>query len=97
MNSDEYLKMQETAANRVRDMQRKANSYSAPPKEHTEEAAKPSAPPTKKGKGAELLKMLNLNSIGMDSDRALIAAMMLLLVSESDDELLVLALLYVML
>ncbi len=97
MNSDDYLKMQETAANRVRDMQRKANSYSAPPKEQKEEPPKAAAPIIKKGKGAELLKMLNLNSIGMDSDRALIAAMMLLLVSESDDELLVLALLYVML
>ncbi len=41
--------------------------------------------------------MLNFKGIEMDSDRALILGMMLLLISQSDDELLILALIYIML
>lgn len=100
MNSEEYMKMQQSAADRVRDMQKRANTYTAPERAEKAAPAPPPAPPVRKGilsKGGELLKMLNFSGIEMDSDRALIAAMMLLLVSESEDELLILALLYIML
>ena len=44
-----------------------------------------------------LLDMFNFNKINMDNDRLLILAVCLLLASDSDDELLMLALLYIML
>lgn len=50
-----------------------------------------------KPRGLNLLNMLDLKSINMDSDRALILALVLLLSGEETDELLSLALLYIML
>lgn len=47
--------------------------------------------------GVSLLNMLNFKSIDMDSDRATILALCLLLSSEGADELLILALIYIML
>lgn len=41
--------------------------------------------------------MLNFKALKMDSDRTIILAVMLLLMGESSDELLILALLYIML
>ncbi len=47
--------------------------------------------------GPDLLRMLNFKNISMDSDRSLIIAVMLLLMGETGDELLLLALIYIML
>lgn len=109
MDSDEYYRMQESAEQRVRNMNRRAQSYTAhhgqppqqsrgteapPPERERQEPPKPK-PPEKRG--AQLLKMLNLKGIDLDTDRALIIGMMLLLLSESDDEYLIFALLYIML
>lgn len=69
-----------------------------------EESAPPPTPTDSKmrahnnsGGGASLLKMLNFKAIKMDSDRTVILALMLLLMGDTDDELLLLALLYIML
>ena len=60
------------------------------------------APPVQKNEvrrsgGFDLLRMLNFKNISMDSDRSLIIAVMLLLMGETGDELLLLALIYIML
>lgn len=59
----------------------------------------PPPPPVreKPRKGFDLLKMLNLRSLEFDADRKVIIAVMLLLLGETEDELLLLALLYIML
>ena len=57
----------------------------------------PAPPPRKADNGSSLLKMLNFKAIKMDSDRTVIIALMLLLMGDSGDELLLLALLYIML
>ncbi len=57
----------------------------------------PTPPPRKADNGSSLLKMLNFKAIKMDSDRTVIIALMLLLMGDSGDELLLLALLYIML
>lgn len=64
------------------------------PNGRTEE---PHQPPPKQGRGASLLQMLNLKGIDIDSDRSLILMMLALLSGEGGDELLMLALLYIML
>ena len=56
----------------------------------------PLAPPPT-SKGFNLLRMLNLDNFKMDSDFTVIIAMILLLSSEDSDEILLLALLYIML
>ena len=48
-------------------------------------------------KASGLLNMFNFKGIEMDNDRLLILAVCLLLLGDSDDELLMLALLYIML
>ncbi len=60
-------------------------------------AAPPPPPPKMQDSGSSLLKMLNFKAMKMDSDRAVILAVMLLLMGDSGDELLLLALLYIML
>lgn len=69
-------------------------------------AAKPTSQPSKDlekkenkpaKKGFDILKMLNLKNIEIDSDRALILLLFLLLSSEGCDELLLLSLLYIIL
>ncbi len=50
-----------------------------------------------KSTGINLLNMLNFKGIAMDSDRLIILALCLLLSSEEVDELLLLALIYIML
>ena len=54
-------------------------------------------PPPPPRKGFDLLRMLNLRGMEMDGDRKVIIAVMLLLLGETEDELLILALLYIML
>ena len=67
---------------------------SAPPKgEKTIPKTTKSTPP----KASGLLNMLNFKGIKMDNDRLLILAVCLLLLGDSDDELLMLALIYIML
>ncbi len=46
--------------------------------------------------GIDLLKMFNFKGLSLDSDRTLILAVIFLLLGDSADELLLLALLYVM-
>lgn len=53
-------------------------------------------PPAREN-GLNLLNMLNFKSIGMDHDRMIILALCLLLSGEEADELLLLALIYIML
>ncbi len=53
--------------------------------------------PAKSTKGFDLLGMLNFKGMEMDNDRLLILALFLLLSGEESDELLSLALLYIML
>lgn len=68
---------------------------------HTKEEKRHEAPDTQvtqpQSKGFNLLKMLNFENFKMDSDFTVIIAMILLLSSEDSDELLLLALLYIML
>ena len=67
---------------------------STPPKgENTPPKTANSNPPKISG----LLNMLNFKGIEMDNDRTLILAVCLLLLGDSDDELLMLALIYIML
>lgn len=70
--------------------------------ERKEESPQPCMPPkaapqNRTQNGSSLLKMLNFRAIKMDSDRSVIIALMLLLMGDSHDELLLLALLYIML
>lgn len=110
MDSDEYYKMQESAERRVRNMNRRAQSYTSQQNQSEQRQHSASEKPTEEQKreepqkpkptekrGLQLLKMLNFKGIELDTDRALIIGMMLLLLSESDDEYLILALLYIML
>ena len=55
------------------------------------------APSQQRKNGLDILRMLDLKNITMDSDRVLILAVLLLLSSESEDRLLLLALVYIML
>ena len=74
-----------------------------PPKPAPPPPPRPTQPPppppvrAKPRKGFDLLKMLNLHSLEFDADRKVIIAVMLLLLGETEDELLLLALLYIML
>ena len=105
-------KMQADAINRMRDMNSKStnnHNRGMPPapnflrmntnhikEEKRQEASNtPVAQPP--SKGFNLLKMLNFENFKMDSDFTVIIAMILLLSSEDSDELLLLALLYIML
>ena len=53
--------------------------------------------PAKKTKGFDLLNMLNLKSLQMDADRSIVLMLLTLLSGEETDELLLLALMYIML
>lgn len=66
------------------------------------EVHKPPEPPQKGGilskfKGIDFLKLFNFKNIHIDSDITVIIALLLLLSTEDTDELLVLALIYIML
>lgn len=50
-----------------------------------------------KSRSKELINLLNLKNISLDSERALIMGILLLLANEEADEWLILALIYVML
>ncbi len=66
------------------------------PQNHYEKPA-PKVEKTTTPRVSGILNMLNFKGIEMDNDRLLILAVCLLLLGDSDDELLMLALIYVML
>ncbi len=109
MSREEFLRLQREAETRMREMQKRSDEITGkmPPapnfvalrndeKPEPEQVIKKS-PHRKNGGGLDLLRMLNLGDINLDSDRVLLLAIMLLLIGESNDELLLLALLYIML
>ncbi len=67
-----------------------------PPKKENPAPEQPSKNPMP-SKGMNLLNLLNFKGMKMDSDRRIILAICLLLSAEDTDELLLLALLYIML
>ena len=71
----------------------------APAQEGSLPAAKtaPAPPAERKGGAARLLKMLNFKGLEIDGDISLLLGILLLLSGENDDELLMLALVYIML
>ncbi len=109
MSREEFLRLQREAEKRMREMQKRSDEITGkmPPapdfvtvrkEEKTPQVTEPHHMPQKKtSRGLDLVKMLNFQNINMDSDRILILAVMLLLIGESNDELLLLALLYIML
>lgn len=69
-----------------------------PPQKGFSPAEKAPPPPaTHKGGAARLLKMLNFKGLEIDGDISLLLGILLLLSGENDDELLMLALVYIML
>ncbi len=82
---EDFAKMNEQAAQRA---QRSAPKSA--PKKETEKN-----PPTPKSK--DLLGLLNFKNIELDSDRIIIIALALLLCADEADELLIMALIYIML
>lgn len=109
MSREEFLRLQKEAETRMREMQKRSDEITGkmPPapnfvtlrnEEKPQEVKAPQKPPqNKRSNGLDLLRMLNFGNMNMDSDRILILALMLLLIGESNDELLILALLYIML
>ena len=67
------------------------------PKASFEEKEAVSPPKNEKNSRLNLLELLNFKNITMDNDRITILALCLLLSSEGADELLILALIYIML
>ena len=66
-------------------------------KEKSSDAIPKSIPKTKAVKSNSILNFLNFKGIKMDNDRLIILAICLLLAGEETDELLMLALIYIML
>ena len=103
LSRDEFMRLQRDAEERLRQMQRKSEKLTGVPPAPEfvrlrEEMPPPQTKnhPEKKG-GFDLLRMFNFSNMQFDSDRILIIAVLLLLMSESNDELLMLALIYIML
>ena len=67
----------------------------APPSNAPPEPKSPPPPPKHRGK--ELFDLLNFKNLELDSDRIVIVALALLLTAQDADEMLILALLYIML
>lgn len=87
---DDWDRMQRDAERRVRH----SREQNAQMLSHAPER-KPPPPPRKKGGG--LFDLLNLNRFEIDGDRSMLLMMLALLSGEEKDELLTLALLYIML
>ena len=109
----------ERAAERVREMQRRAYSKNqprrmppvpdfvstnapemtppqpAPEIRHDENTIQPAQ--HKGGFGQNIMRLLNFKNLEMDSDRVLLAGLLLLLTGEEADEMLLLAIIYIML
>lgn len=82
------------AAERVRDMQRRASLV-----KNTANENKSALPPARKSveRRKNILDIINFKNIEIDSDVTLLMGILLMLSSESADELLMLALIYIML
>lgn len=83
LSREDFAKMNEQ---HTKNAQQKNKHEPPPPKE---------IPPKKKSK--DLLGLLNFKNIELDSDRIIIIALALLLCAEEADELLIMALIYIML
>lgn len=105
---EEFAKLQEQAArhaqpsmqtgnNRQRNTSQQKPHVQQPPPPPPQQEEKPqqSMPPKKKGR--DLLEMFNFKNLELDSDRIIIIALALLLSAEEADELLIMALIYIML
>ncbi len=83
------------AAERVREMQRRADTargtHSKPPEQHKPKENKPTV------RRKSILDIINFKNMEMDSDISLLLGILLLLSSDSTDEILTLALIYIML
>lgn len=79
------------AANRVREMQRRAATQNTP------EPKKAPAQQDKKAPFSRILELIDLKNFTLDNDSRLLLGILLLLSSEDADELLILALVYIML
>ena len=101
MDKETFDKLTSAAQSRVINQQKRESAY-------TNQTPKPAAFETKqpqtqnvnltpKSRSKELLGLLNLKNISLDSDRALILGVLLLLAHEEADEWLILSLIYVML
>ncbi len=88
------------AAERVREMSRRANMqagrHTRPAVPDEKEKPPPKAVAPRKNAVNSLLKMINFKGLDMDGDISLILGILLLLSGETTDELLVMALLYIM-
>lgn len=84
------------AAERVREMQRRAAKAGGGNRNLPEksEAKRDAAPPQRR---KSILELINFKNMEIDNDRSLLMGILLLLSGESTDELLMLALIYIML
>ncbi len=87
------------AADRVREMHRRAGSFNQNRNSPTNQ--QPQAPPPQKNIALrptnKLLQMLNFKNFDINPDTGLLLGIIFLLTSEGADELLILALIYIML
>ena len=83
------------AAERVRDMQRRAAAIGG--KSANAQSEKPQPKSTLPLKRKSILDLINFKNMDIDSDRSLLMGILLLLSGENTDELLLLALIYIML
>ncbi len=86
------------AADRVREMQRRAakvggGGKNLPEKNETRQNTAPAPIPRRKS----ILELINFKNMEIDNDRSLLMGILLLLSGETTDELLMLALIYIML
>lgn len=98
---DDWERMQREAERRVRASQRRnskiANEVHIPEFLSSPSSEKGGGLKTGKGGGSKILDFLNFKNIEIDSDTSTILMLMLLLSKEEQDELLMMALLYIML
>lgn len=108
--SSEILAMQRDAIRRVREMQRRANSHvphvppsNPAPTDGASQEQRREAPPPKKNhqeqKNNPAVLLPNrlqglISSIGIDEDKAVVLAVILILLSQNADQALIIALLY---
>ncbi len=101
MDRDTFEKLTSAAQNRVINQQRKESSYTNPKQKELEpehsKAQESNINTRPKSRSKELLGLLNLKNISIDSERALILGILLLLANDEADEWLILSLIYIML
>lgn len=98
MDREAFEKLTNAAEKRVINQQKRESAYTNPKsdnpipnKPQDNNATHP------KSRSKELINLLNLKNISLDSDRALIMGILLLLANEDADEWLILSLIYIML